>query len=549
LLNPLFLNVTFEKMRFWPVISLIFFLGVKAYSQDTLFVNKHSFSSPVQNVFDAGESVFVKTTLTLFQLDRDEWTPIDEKFSKPYVFYSNGSFFESDFIPNSELFDISSIKELVPQRGKFLATSARMGSRFFIASGSELFEYEIRDHYTRSYHNMSIRDIFIEDSLKVILTYSGIFVNDSIQLKDLQYSNSPLVKIDSTYYITWDEISLFFPPDSSVLLPNATNRFAGKARKLVSWKGELYALYTQSVAKVLPGFELQPLHQGLEYLDLETTENGLVFSTFQGLALQWNQGKLDTLAQLPSKIKDIYPAGGRLILSSDAGVFEISPKQKEPIQLTDIPNVVMTTLDDFNHLWIASENGLYVLISEYPEPILIIPNVEFNREALLMGSELLYVGAVDGLYTLNTYEIEKSYLPNLLNTLKVPLSEQKSTWIIGGTLAVIGFVIGWLIFKKKKRKGLISPGSGSKNEWNLDELKEIIISEKIQTIESLAATLDTNTVQLNRNFKKLGTTPGKFLKKIKLEQAKELLKEGVNVEEISKKIGYSSNYIRKELNV
>ncbi|TFV95840.1 AraC family transcriptional regulator [Algoriphagus kandeliae] len=536
------------EMRVFFSLLLYFFLLSIAYPQDTLFVNKHLFPSPVQNVFEARETVFAKTTLNLYQLDGDTWTPIQEDFSKPYVFYKN-NFYESDFIPNSELFDVNPIKELVPQRGQFIATAARVGSRFFIATGSELFEYEIRDHYTRTYHNMSIRDIYIEDSLKVILTYSGIYVNDSIRLEYPEYSNGPLAKIDSLYYLPWDEVSLFFPPDSIYIIPNATNLFSGKARKVISWKGENYALYTQSVSKILPEFELQPIHQGLEYLDLEVFGEDLVFSTFEGICLTWDGEKIDTLAQIPAKVKDIFPIGNRLIFSSDAGVFELNADNPKLTQLADTPNSVMTTLDDFNNLWISTENGLYVLSSDYPDPILIIPNVEFNREALLLQGEMLYVGAVDGLYQLNTYEIEKSYLPNLLNTLQVPLSERKSTWLIGGALAVLGFLIGFILFRKKRKEDLVNARNGSKNEWSLEELENRILSEKIQTVEALALSFETNTVQLNRNFKKLGTTPGKFLKQVKLKQAKEMIQDGKDLEEVAKAIGYSTKLIKTELNL
>lgn len=533
-------------MRYLFVFIMGLF-GIKAaYCQDTIFVNKHHFTSPVQNVFKAEENVFVKTTLKLYQLDGENWDPIEESFSKPYVFYKD-HFYESDFIPDSRLFNIGSIKELVPQRGRFIATASRKGSQFFVASGSELFEYEIRDHYTRTYHNKSVRDIFIEDSLKVIMTYSGIFVNDSIRLKSPTYSNGPLTKIDSDYYITWDEISAFFPPDSTKVIPNTTNKFAGKARKLISWKGQIYAIYTQSLVKILPEFELQPIHQGLEYLDLEGTDDGLVFSTFEGLCLRWTPEKLDTLAQVPAKIKDIYPAGNRLILSSDQGVYEINADRTEVKKIADTPNTVMTVLDDFNNLWIATENGLYVLIAEFPDPILIIPDAEFNREALLLNSEMLYVGAVDGLYSLNTYEIEKSYIPNILNTLQISLSERPSIWYLGGLLSIVGFIIGWLIFRKKRKETHFKTNGASQHEWTLEELKSKILSEKILTVESLASALDTNTVQLNRNFKKLGTTPGKFLKKIKMEHAKSLIKKGEGLEEISKAVGYSPAYIKKEL--
>lgn len=52
------------------------------------------------------------------------------------MFYKD-NFYESDFIPKSELFEIGPMKELIPQKGRFIATAARAGSRFFVASGSD----------------------------------------------------------------------------------------------------------------------------------------------------------------------------------------------------------------------------------------------------------------------------------------------------------------------------------------------------------------------------------------------------------------------------
>ncbi|MDG1275862.1 MAG: helix-turn-helix domain-containing protein [Algoriphagus sp.] len=536
-------------MKTFIIFFLLRFTLLPVFSQDTLFVNKHHFNSPVQNTFAAKETIFAKTTTELFKLDNKEWVPIDEDFSKPYVFYKE-NFYESDFIPKSELFEISSMKQLIPQKGKFIATAARAGSRFFVASGSELFEYEIRDHYTRSYFNMSIRDIYIEDRLKVISTYSGIYVNDSILLNNPNYSNGPLVKIDSSYFLVWDEISKFYPPDSSRVIPNGTSLFAGKARKLIPWNDHTIALHTQLVSKVLPEFELQPIHQGLEYLDLEVYQDDLIFSTFQGLCLRWDGTKVDTLAKIPSRIRDLFAIGNRLLLASDLGVYELNNGEQNSLKkIANTLNSVMTTFDDFGNLWIATENGLYILTPNYPDPIVIIPNVEFNREALLLSGELLYVGAVDGLYTLNTYEIEKSYLPNLLSSVKIPLQERKSIWVIAGFIA-LSLLLTWYYFSSRiPKESIFSSRLSNKNELDLNDLETQILEQRIFTVENLAEYLETNPVQLNRNFKKMGTTPGKFLKKVKLKQAQEFHKSGLSLEEIASKIGYSVKFLKNELNI
>lgn len=525
----------------------LFLISLSAISQDTIFVNKHHFTSPVQNVFEAKESVYAKTTLMLYRFEKGNWEPVEDQFTKPYIFF-NENFYESDFIPDSELFDLSAVRDLLPQKGQFIATSAIIDSRLFISSGGELFEYEIRDHYSRSYHNNSIRDIYIEDSLKVISTYSGIFVNDSIRLEEPHYSNGPLSKIDSIYYLAWDELSLFFPLDSIVTIPKATGLFSGKVRKIISWNEQVYALHTKSISQMSSNFDLNPLHQGLEYLDLESYDSGLVFSTTQGFCLSWKENKIDTLASLNTKIKDLYPLKNRLILSTDLGVFEILDGDPSTIkQIAKTPNTVMTILDDFDNLWISTENGLYVLDPDHNEPILIIPNVEFNREALLLTGKMLYIGGVSGLYTLDTYEIEKSYIPRLVNALDLPINEQITILLFFSVLFVF-LVLLYLFFPRKKSKNNLSLVTQSdRNEYNLVEIGHKIINERIQTVETLASSLATNTVQLNRNFKHLGITPGKFLKKVKLNHARKLLQAGRSIEDVSRIVGYSEKYIRVEL--
>jgi AraC-like DNA-binding protein len=52
---------------------------------------------------------------------------------------------------------------------------------------------------------------------------------------------------------------------------------------------------------------------------------------------------------------------------------------------------------------------------------------------------------------------------------------------------------------------------------------------------------------LNRIFKTYDTTPGKFMKKVKLNMASELFKSGKSIEEVVAKVGYSASYLKKEL--
>ena len=88
--------------------------SVRVYSQDTTFVNKHHFNSLARNIFYAENDLYVRTDDALYRYADTNWEPIDLVFEKMYVFYNDG-FYDSDFIPNIHVADISSMLKLIPQ--------------------------------------------------------------------------------------------------------------------------------------------------------------------------------------------------------------------------------------------------------------------------------------------------------------------------------------------------------------------------------------------------------------------------------------------------
>jgi AraC-like DNA-binding protein len=100
---------------------------------------------------------------------------------------------------------------------------------------------------------------------------------------------------------------------------------------------------------------------------------------------------------------------------------------------------------------------------------------------------------------------------------------------------------------KKKNSVISNAEEKNGNRLNLKFLEEKIITNKINSVEALANYLETNTVQLNRNFREFHLTPGKFLKKVKLNHAKQLLKDGKTLEEVANNVGYSVKFLKNEL--
>ncbi|MBN3584780.1 helix-turn-helix transcriptional regulator [Algoriphagus aestuarii] len=528
-------------------IAIFLSLILSSKAQDTVFVTKHTFPSPVRNVFNVGIDVYVKTGENLYLLDNDDWEAQKIQFKKAYVFYKNG-FYESDFIPNSELFEAGGMKDLIPQRGLFISTAAIQDSRLFIATGSSLYEYQIFDHYSKSYYNTSIRNIYINDSLKVVASYSGIFVNDTILLDKPGYSNGPLTVIDSSYYLNSDELFQFIPPDSTVLIENATNTFAGNIRKTVQWKGDIYSQNTQSINRIENDFELNPINKEYEYLDLEAIPEGLLFSTDNGKCLFYDGEQVKEIVDLGKRIRDIYPNKNLVYLASDEAVYSIENLNPNSLKkIADTRLNVHIEKDNFGNLWISTENGLFVINKNYPEILPVIPGVEFNRDAFFYYHDSIYVGAVDGLYILNTVEVNKSFIPAAINKLE-PGKRLDIIPIMIGIISLLVLVIGLLFYLRRDKADATLHSEESKpNRIDLDILETAIIENKINSVENLASYLGTNTVQLNRNFREFNITPGKFLKKVKLEYGKQLLNDGKSLEEVASIIGYSTRFLKNEL--
>ena len=118
-------------------------------------------------------------------------------------------------------------------------------------------------------------------------------------------------------------------------------------------------------------------------------------------------------------------------------------------------------------------------------------------------------------------------------------------WVVLAGIPITIVAIN-LVFKYR-RKSDTTPISPSKKELSLQDFKRAILDGNLLTVEAIAENFETNAVQLNRIFKSFGTTPGKFLKQVKLEKAEELISKGIPLEEVSMMIGYSQPLLKKEL--
>jgi AraC-like DNA-binding protein len=512
-------------------------------------VAKHFFSTPVRNVFKVNEEVYVKTGDGLYKLEGKQWELQKMKFKKGYVFYDKG-FIEYDYLPNQYDFDASSLSYLIPQKSISTASKADLDNRLFIAAGGCLFEYSINKNYRHYYEGYSVRDIFLEDGLKVICTYSGIFINDSIKIREPYYSNGYLQKIGQRYFLSSDQLYELIPPAELKKIPSGVNVFAGYSRKVLEFQNNLYALNTKSVNRLDAAFNLLPIQQGYEYYDMEVVGDRLLFCTQSGEVFVYDGTKVQLLVKMETRVRDIYYFKNTVYLASDKGVYTIEgldPKTLSPFLKT--PFSVMVLVDALRNTWISTENGLYLLPDKKKDPILYIKDVEFNRGSLVLRNDSLWAGSITGLYVIDCFHVVKNFLPVYFNRVKADQTQQVIRWAIYAfILAVVMVGLAFVRREFRKRGNRFTlPQKENGPALTLDQVAEAIRTNNIMTVEGLAEYYKTNTVQLNRQFKTFDTTPGKFMKAVKIEYAREMLNNKTPIEEVVAKIGYSASFIRSEL--
>ena len=442
------------------------------------------------------------------------------------------------------------MSHLIPQKSLANGTRVRLGNQLFVSVGGSLFEYEINPFYAHYLQGYSVRQIYIDEYVKLLSTYSGIIINDTIVSMEPGYANGYFCKIGDRYFLCSDHLYEWKPPDTFVEIPSGANVFAGYSRKLVVFQNKIYALNTKSINVVGPAFSLTPIHQGFEYFDMEVADSMLVFSTREGHVYAFNGKESRLLAQLQTRVRDVYASGNKIYLSSDQGVYTVENFEPQTLkQLSKTPFAVMVYNDPQNITWIATENGLYLIPPQQQEPILLIKEVEFNRAALFHRNDTIYAGSVEGLFVIDTYNLIRNFLPQYLNQTNYLKQQRRKllfSYLIIGLVILSGGGIAWHYIRKKQRR-LVLPQAEVAPSISLSEITQVIRNYQIQSVEQLAAHYHTNTVQLNRQFKVFDTTPGKFLKQVKISWAQELLDDNAELEHIATLTGYSVAFLKKEL--
>ena len=521
-------------------------------SQDTTFIARHFFDGPVYNVLEAEGEVYAKAGKHLYKKEDAGWERLPGEYRQLFVFYKKG-FFGADFVGEEQVVDPMPFKYLIPQTSLTHCTKAQIVNQLFLCVGGALYEYKIDPNYSHSFADFSVRDIYMGPGPEVISTYSGIFIRDSAgvrQAKGVSYSSGDYWPTSSGKFLLSDKMYELVTADSFAPVPIEMPDQLGRFRRGASLGDSLAVMLTHSVCYFNRRSGLKPIHTGFEYSDMEAISGRLIFSTISGEVFGYNGKGTTLLAKLQEPVYDIFSGSSLIYLATANGVYKWQKSMLgEPELITNIPDAIGVVEDFGKNLWVSSFNGLFIIPANTSLALPFIEHVEFNKGALTYYNDAVYAGSIQGVYSMQYFRVAKNFLPQELNRLKI---ERRQTNVMFGitVFLIIAFSVGLLVYlRRKKEVPLIviqQEPSRQSVTITLESIADDIRNNNIQTVEALSVFFKTNPVQLNRMFKAFDTTPGKFLKGVKLEDAFNLMQAGTPMNEIVAKTGYSASFIRTE---
>lgn len=537
------------------LLLLIFLTSFHGFGQDTVFVNQYQFEEPVNNIDGDGKNLIVRSDNYLFQYKNGEFQKIAHPdFSKGRFSWLSQSAdveaiqtYATNVILKEKIITKNNIEPFLPGYFQDGMTSAKIGNRYFICYRGAILEYQIRNFYKVEHKSQSIRSIFMDDSVRVIASYSGVFIDsnfdkfNNIPLVGAPYSNGEVNKIGKDIYVNVDFLGKY-NGQSIMEVVRSHDKF--KFRKLIAYKGNAICLTDYSIGLIdLNSYQFKDtlLTSSSGFNDAEIVGNKLYVSSENGklyeLSLDKMTLKSESISEKP--IYDINACSDTLYISGQEGLFNFVPTNWSKTKLLDHPMVIQS-LCLGNSILFTTYKGLFIYNDgKYYE---IIKNVEFNKRALTIYDNYIYAGSIEGLFIIDWQLVKLDLIPGL--SPMVINKPRYTLYIIGGLSVVLCVLAVFIYSQKKKQKELVNI-IHKKDKISPEGIRTLMLeNEKIISVEAIAEYYQTSVNQLGRVLKKYDTTPLNLIKDIKKEIVQDLINKNVPLSTIAIRVGYREAYVK-----
>ncbi|GEM_PF-2403540 len=533
-------------------------------SQDTIFLRNYTLDEPVLNVDGVGDYIIARTTTKIYRLNEDEEFEeilrVDPVKTGKHTWVGkkdrrgNYSTYHTDYLPPSKIIPYYPVGNFLPGYHHANITLAKDGNTYYVTFRGNILKYTIKDFYKIYNRWESVRDVYIDDSIKITSTYSAIYKDSAYEvfgfdtLKGVSYSNGEAAKVKGKYYLCVDD--LYKLENNQWVKQQFEKDLKPSLKKLSVYRNETYYLSLHAFGRIdlnTNRFIDTILQESkYEYFDIEWVNNRGYVTNENGFLYVYEKDNPVKSVNIGSPIYDINISANRseAILSCKDGVYKVKLSDLSFNKLFTLTDAIESVFVD-DQMLITTLHGLYIYFEGGAKEI--IPRIEFNKYGLSAHDQLIFAGSIEGLYVLD----KGILLNNVLKSLKETEFKDKRQlqFNIGVILFVIALiVIAFLVYqnlqKKKESLKLIRKGT----TINPETIRQIVLENpKIISVEAIAEYFETSTVQLNRILKKYNTSGLAVLKSIKQDIVKDMIAQEKSLEEISKRVGYSINYIKRNL--
>ncbi|RXK48744.1 helix-turn-helix transcriptional regulator [Aquirufa rosea] len=473
--------------------------------------------------------------------DRFTWISKNEKSNE------FGTFSTLQF-PESHQVNHLMVDRFIPGYDQHYMTDARIGDFYYLAYNGLLLEYRIHHFYTIQHRGKSIRHIYNDEGIRIIATYSGIFV-DSVRQKFTQipilginYSSGEISQINHQYYLNADPIYRLEDKQWTRL---PLNTDISDFKKMIKVGSQTYFQSSTVVGTInLNTYQLHKIiTNASQFNDMESLGKLLLLASANGNLYVFDtfQKKLESIP-IGSAIYDITIKGEEIILSCHDGLYDYNFRTKKSKLLFKHKHIIQSIILE-DHILFTSFEGLF-LYNKDKEVYEIIEKVEFNKRALSTWNDKIYAGSTEGLYVIDLPQLMNEVLPSLTPEIQEENKMNVSIIIALGFTSIL--VLTSILLVRNRNKGISENYKTPKIEITPEKIREDMLkNERLISVESIAEHYQISRVHLNRILKKYNKNTLDLIKEIKKEIVWDLKKKQVPLEKISQRVGYTTKYIKQ----
>jgi biotin operon repressor len=527
---------------------LTFFVVNYSFAQiqpDTIFIKDLGINN-VKNISVFGEKLYFRRNDSLFVLN-DNASEFVTKVDK-YYSYIDYNPYKKEMVVINTIFPKNrktSTLSIFPGRTTGVITDGRISNYYYLCYNGRILKYQINDFYKLNYPGKSIRSICLTSDKLIVGSYSGVFrsdfrLNKIDTIKNIDYVNGEINSIGDFIFLCEDQLKIIENGDSAMLINSASD--GDRFRKIIKYKKGYLALKTESfeIFDLIPNYKsIKKYKFKFKPTDLEYDKK-IYFSNENGEICTFD--KKIKISNHP--IVDFDIKHNVIIAVSKNELFILRKSNLTLLKKYELNETIFEVASNGENIIICTDNKLLILSDE--KFYSLLENVEFNSRAIYINKGIIYVGSINGLYTIDLNYVRYDLFPKIKYQVIKSTNIKNQTIDFKFLLVIIIIALSVIFYFILKKRKINLNTEINLNEITLKEIESIIKNENVKNVNELASYFKVSRVTINKKINQLGFKPIDLIKSIKRNLILEYyFNEKLSIKDISNKLGYTENKINQ----